>query len=199
MKKIKKVLWVLAVAVMMCAITPTAADADTKLTASGAVKKINSQIAKAKSFNFVYYNGKISSSKLVFKSGVNPKKKIQYNNWTKMGLTETYYYKNKMYWYNKADKKWYYQNVKKMPATRYNKISSKAKCAIVADKKFNGKKCTVLKVTQDDEVTLYYLNKSNNEWIGMESDGYLVTVNLKKEIKVPSKVLKAKKKTYKLG
>lgn len=31
-------------------------DAAAKLTASGVVKKVNSQIAKAKSFNFVYYS-----------------------------------------------------------------------------------------------------------------------------------------------
>lgn len=196
MKNFKKVFGImLMIFVISIAVTvPTKA---ASLKATDVVKKVNTQISKAKSLNLALYSGKITSSKLAFKTSINGKKKIQYNDMTKMGLTKTYYYKNKMYWYNKADKKWYYQNVKSMPKTSYNnKITSSMKCSLLADKKFNGKKCIVLQVVSGDETLLYYLNKSTKEWIGMESDGYFITVDTKKALDIPAKVLKAKKKKY---
>lgn len=198
MKQIKKVLCVLMAIVTICSINPVEAYAAGKLTATTAVKTINNQISKSGNFSFECYRGKIKSSNLVFSYAINTKSKIYYNDSTKMGLTKTYYYKNKMYWYNTASKKWFYQNVKKMPKTSYGKVSLKAKCTLMADKKFAGKKCIVVKVKDGDEETLYYLNKANKQWIGMESDGYIVKVNLTKKISIPANVLKAKKKTYKL-
>lgn len=175
-----------------CAVTVKKA-----LKAKAAVALVNKQIKAAKVINTKCYSKSIKASNLVFTVNADMKQKVKYSDLTKLGATKMYNMKNKLYWFNKTDKKWYYQTAKTVVKSPVSVISG-TKYSLAGSTKFNGKKCISIKVDVDSEITYYYVDAATYQLKGISDGEFVTTVDMNSAVKVPSNVLKAKKKAYKL-
>ena len=66
-----------------------------------------------------------------------------------------------------------------------------AKYKLLSNKKFNGKKCAVIRITQDGETLDFYFNLANYELIGASQgsgeEKVIITIDTKTVVKIPNK------------
>lgn len=167
------------------------------LSVSKIIASVNSQINKANSKTATFYTSSISSKNMYMAMGVNVKKKIIYlaNAKSTTGCDKIYFVGKKVYWHSTADKKWYYYtddsgSTLTIDDTAFSAKGAKAK----GYKKFAGKYCKVISITQDSQSYDLYVDASNYEIIGMQQGTLLVVYDLKKSVDISSTVKKA---TYK--
>ncbi len=203
MRRMKKQI-VLVAAALSCTFMMTSGvkAATGTMTAKQAADEVNSQIASAKNITVDAYVGTVSDKNRISTVAVNRESKITYADYKAIGVPEMYKSGSKLYWHAN-DGKWYYTKSSSTEDLKTDDvITAKDKCSVTGVKKFNGKKCVVLNVTErrNNWNVKYYLDSSTKKLRGIETGTGKVkvtmTVNTSKKVKLSDKIKKATKKDF---
>ena len=176
-----------------------------QLKAKQIIKKTNQQLKNIKNFSIAGYINSIKKKNYYMAIGVNLKSNVAFMDLSILGFPKMYVDGNKTYWQDTTTKAWYYYTSDDDDTDFIDTddlgegLDEDIKCKLLSNKNFNGKKCAVLRVTEDGETIDLYFNLANYELIGASQgsgkEKVLMTIDTKTVVKVPAKALKTA--TYK--
>ena len=168
-----------------------------QLTAKQIIKKANKQFKNVKNFSVSGYIKSIKKKNLYMAMGVNLKTNIVYMDLSLLGFPKMYTDGNKTYWQDIETKAWYYYTSDSDDTVFVDSddlsegFDDDAKYKLLSNKKFNGKKCAVIRITQDGETLDFYFNLANYELIGASQgsgeEKVIITIDTKTVVKIPNK------------
>ncbi|MBQ4068070.1 MAG: Ig-like domain-containing protein [Lachnospiraceae bacterium] len=176
-----------------------------QLKAKQIIKKANQQFKNAKSFSINGYINSIKKKNFYMAMGVNLKTNVVFMDLSPLGFPKMYIDGNKTYWQDTTTKTWYYYTSDSDETDFVDSddleegLDDDAKYKLLSNKNFNGKKCAVLRITEEGETIDLYFNLANYELIGASQgsgkEKVVMTIDTKTAVKVPAKALKTA--TYK--
>lgn len=170
-----------------------------KVTAKQVIKKANKQLRKIKNFSIKAYIGSIKKQNMYMAMGVNIASETVYIDMSMLGIPKMYVNQNKTYWQDTATNKWHYftsdsDDTEFVDTEDLEEgFETDAKYKLLSSKKFNGKKCTVVRMTDDGETTDFYFNPKNYDLVGATqgsgSEKVIMIIDTKTTVKIPANAI----------
>lgn len=186
----------IAIVAMAGMLTPMSAKAADSVNAKDVKKIVNNVITSSENVTAKAYVGSIKKDNYLCTMAVNSKKNITYVDFSNISGYTVYIKGSNQYVYDSATAKW--NKLKARRSTyKVNLDIQTNDIKLLGQKRFRGKECYALQVKNQKTKSIYYVNKSNNDVLGIITNNgnrkVTTVIDTKSKVSIPDAVIKGKK------